>query len=264
MIKFNGEEINLKYFPDHTFAFGEIDTSGLHYTLNQIHWYFESNEELVALMFLAKHIRNIDCLARLELILPYIPNARMDRVESNSEIFTLKYFAEIINSLHFDTVKVLDPHSRVSTALIDRVEVMPINNYVHLAISFSSPTTLFYPDEGAMKRYVSLSHLPYTFGIKMRDWSTGKIKSLEVAGDTNHIVNNRILIIDDICSKGGTFIRAAEKLRELGATDVQLYVTHCEDNIHNGEILKTDLISKVYTTNSILTKKHEKIEVFEL
>lgn len=264
MIKFNGKEIKLKHFPDHTFAFGEIDTSGLNYTLNQIHWHFENNEELVALIFLARHIRNIAPLAILELVLPYIPNARMDRVESDSEIFTLKYFAEIINSLCFDKVKVLDPHSRVSTALIDRVEMMPIDNYIHQAIQLSQPTFLFYPDEGAMKRYAHFSHLPYAFGIKMRDWSSGKIKSLAVAGDVNHIVNNCILIIDDICSKGGTFIKSAEKLRELGAADVQLYVTHCEDNIHNGDILKTDLISKVYTTNSILTKKHEKIEVFEL
>ena len=51
------------------------------------------------------------------------------------------------------------------------------------------------------------------------------------------------------------------KLKELGAVDVALYVSHCEDNIQNGDLLKTDLISKIYTTDSILHIEDPKIEV---
>ncbi|NRT27906.1 phosphoribosylpyrophosphate synthetase [Clostridium beijerinckii] len=47
----------------------------------------------------------------------------------------------------------------------------------------------------------------------------------------------------------------------MGATEIYLVVTHCEDTIFDGEILKTDLITKVFTTNSILSKEHEKIEI---
>ena len=53
---------------------------------------------------------------------------------------------------------------------------------------------------------------------------------------------------------------SGKKLKELGASDVRLYITHCEDNIKNGEILKTDVISKVYTTDSICHIEDEKIE----
>ena len=70
--------------------------------------------------------------------------------------------------------------------------------------------------------------------------------------------------MDDICSRGGTFYHSAKKLKELGAKEVCLYVTHCENTIIEGELLTSDLIEKVYTTNSIFTKEHEKIEVFEL
>ena len=40
------------------------------------------------------------------------------------------------------------------------------------------------------------------------------------------IQNKTILIIDDICDGGMTFKLTAERLKELGAKEVHLYVTH--------------------------------------
>ena len=123
--------------------------------------------------------------------------------------------------------------------------------------------TMFYPDEGAMKRYAGMVNLPYAFGIKKRNWETGQIEGLDVAGSVDEIRGRDILIVDDICSKGGTFYHSAKKLKELGAKDIYLYVSHCENTILEGELLKGDLIKKVYTTDSIFTKSHEKIEVLK-
>ena len=69
------------------------------------------------------------------------------------------------------------------------------------------------------------------------------------------------LIVDDICSKGGTFYHSAKKLKELGAKNIYLYITHCENSILEGELINSDLITKIYTTDSIYTGKHELIEV---
>ena len=71
------------------------------------------------------------------------------------------------------------------------------------------------------------------------------------------------LIVDDICSAGGTFKFSAIKLKEMGASDVFLYISHCEDNIQNGDLLKTDLISKIYTTDSILHISNPKIQIIK-
>ena len=62
--------------------------------------------------------------------------------------------------------------------------------------------------------------------------------------------------------QGGTFFYSAKALKDLGANNIYLYVSHCENSIFEGELLKTDFIKKIYTTNSIFTKKDEKIEVF--
>ena len=109
-----------------------------------------------------------------------------------------------------------------------------------------------------------MATMEYAFGIKQRDWETGQILGLDVAGSVDKIKDSRILIVDDICSRGGTFYHSAKKLKELGAKEIYLYITHCENTILEGELLTSGLIEKVYTTNSIFTKEHEKIEVFKL
>jgi ribose-phosphate pyrophosphokinase len=275
MIKLNGEVVNINHFPDRTLLLKEESKwsgGGAHH----IEWHFESNEELVALVFLTKHLRSYDNTSKINLSLPYVPNARQDRVKNSEDVFTLKYFADIINYLNFNHVQVLDPHSSVCTALINNVNVLSPRRYIESAMfgavgrnyfnwnTVGDELIMFYPDEGAMKRYSNMIPLPYAFGIKRRDWATGKIEGLDVAGSIDKIKDSRILIVDDICSKGGTFYHSAKKLKELGAKEIYLYVTHCENTILEGELLSSGLIERVYTTNSIFTKEHEKIEVLKL
>ena len=69
--------------------------------------------------------------------------------------------------------------------------------------------------------------------------------------------------MDDICSRGGTFLYSAKALKALGAGDIYLYISHCENTILEGEVLTGEYITGVFTTNSIFTKEHERIEVLE-
>lgn len=260
MITCNGKKIELNHFPDGTLLMKELAPDTEKVTLT---WLFESNEELTALYFLTKHLR-AKGMKNIELELPYIPNARQDRVKAPEDVFSLKYFAEMINSLGYSKVTVLDPHSYVSEALIDNIEIQSPKKYVERVlkeISQEKDVLLFYPDEGAMKRYSAMFDCPYVFGIKKRDWTTGQIQGLEVSGQTELIKGSTVLIVDDICSRGGTFYHSAKALKELGAEQVYVYISHCENTILEGELLQGDLVEKVYTTNSIFTKNHEKVKV---
>lgn len=263
MIKLNGEIVDVKKFPDGTLLLKEkVERNYSDYRQAVITWLFESNEELVTLIYLTKHLQEHGVL-NIDLRMPYIPNARQDRVKSDEDVFTLKYFVQVINSLQFNSVTVLDPHSYVSEALIDNIIVQSPKRYIENVLSDidnGEGITLFFPDEGAMKRYSSMFDMPYAFGIKKHDWSTGQIMGLDVAGE--NISGKTILIVDDISSRGGTFYFSARKLKELDAADIYLYVSHCENTILDGEVLKCGLIERVYTTNSIFTAKHEKVRVF--
>lgn len=264
MIKVNGEAIKIGSFPDGTMLFKQNVSQTEKTTIS---WFYEDDRELVALIFLSKHLKAHGC-ENLHLNMPYIPNARQDRVKKPEDVFTLKYFAELLNGLGFKSVSVLDPHSNVSQALIDNITVLKpkfliekvINRIAH---EEGEKPAMFYPDEGAGKRYSDMISLPYSFGVKKRDWETGQIKGLDVIGDVEGIGGKNILIVDDICSKGGTFLHSASKLKELGAKNIYLYVSHCENSILKGELPESGLIKKVFTTNSIFTENHPLIEVFD-
>lgn len=276
MIKINGEKVSVNHFPDGTLLLKKspalYENPVLFFNFMDgakevtFTWLFENNEELVTLIFLTQHFRAYG-FKKLHLEMPYIPNARQDRVKNEDDVFTLKYFAQVINWLGYTTVTVFDPHSSVSEALIDRLVIRSPQNIVNHVIKLLSengsaaPLIMFYPDEGAMKRYSNMFSIPYAFGIKKRDWNTGEIKGLDVAGMADMIAGSKILIVDDISSRGGTFYYSAKKLKELGAAEIYLYISHCENTILNGEVLSSGLVDRVYTTNSIFTKEHEKIEV---
>lgn len=248
-------------FPDGTLAL-RVDVSGKN-DQKVIEWNYESDTEMVVLYYITKHLKNAGF--SVSLFMPYIPNARMDRVKNSDEIFTLKYFAEFINSLDFEAVYVRDPHSNVSCALLNNLKVDDGFKYIMSAINkiADKDLVMYYPDEGAMKRYSGMiADKPYAFGIKNRDWRSGEIRGIVLMNE-EVIKGKNVLIVDDICSKGGTFYHSATALKAAGANDVYLYVTHCENTIFKGELINSDLIKHIYTTRSVFTLAHEKITVLK-
>ena len=236
----------------------------------RITWLYDNDAELFQLIALVKHLKNSEW-CNVWLNMPYVPNARMDRVKNTDEVFTLKYFAEVINWLGFKQVTICNPHSTVSEALFDRVYVdfncvaEDVKKIVGTALN--GIDVLYFPDEGACKRYsdlLSFLKLPIAFGIKKRDWKTGKILGIDIAG-YDDLKGKNILMVDDICAYGGTFYYSALRLKELGAKDISCYVTHLENSVmdnekgklinakwysHDGKTSE-DLIKTIYTTNSI-------------
>lgn len=266
MILVNRTPVNFTQFPDGTTSF-RLDTKDAVWF--RIEWRYDGDHECMLLWHLVHHIRaNNRMGVDIELVLPYIPNACMDRVKSGDEVFTLKWFAEFINTLNFRKVEVLDPHSNVAAALIDRICVKEPADNIRLAIERVMADTgdtdvlMCYPDEGAAKRYSDLMGREYVFGIKHRDWRTGKIEGLELA-NSEKVAGRNVLIVDDICSRGGTFTHTAAALKEAGAKEIFLYVSHCESTIFKGSVLTDGQISRVFTTNSIYRGEHEKVAVLE-
>lgn len=235
-------------------------------------WTFESMAELPTVIMIAKDAR--DNGAEVELFMPYVPNARMDRAYYDEDVFTLKWFADEINRCKFSRVVVFDPHSDVTPALIDRCEVHTPIREICQVIEESKPDVIYFPDAGAMKRYEETVHWALDrvgckayiiHGDKKREWKTGKILGLDVTGYPPK--GGKVLMIDDICSYGGTMFYSAEKLKMLCAGDIDMYVSHCENSIldkERGHLFDDpELIHMVYTTDSIFTGHHDKITVLE-
>lgn len=269
MVKANGYTISS--FPDGTPLIKKDLHTQLSNDVVDIVWTFKSMAELPVVIMIAKDAK--DRGAATQLFMPYIPNARMDRAH-DEDVFTMKWFANELNKCGFSRVCVFDPHSDVAPALIDHCEVWtPINEICEI-IENTDPDVIYFPDAGAMKRYEDIVHsaLKHTgsdsriiHGDKKRDWASGKILGLDIVGEVKP--GEKVLMIDDICSYGGTMFYSAKKLKELGAGDIDMYVSHCENSILDSErghlFDDPELIHRVFTTDSIFTGHHDKVKVIE-
>ena len=247
--------VNGRLVEQHHFPAGELDIK-----LHPLHgaeridivWNYEGDSELFTLACIRAHYYNKRCF----LTVPYLPHARMDRVKNEEDVFTLRLLASYINNLAFEKVYVWDIHSNVAPALINRCENIQPDVFIKKAIEYlgysKESLCLFFPDEGAQKRYGEMfPKYKQAFGIKKRNWETHKIEGYMIVGEEN-ITGKHVLIIDDICSYGNTFIKAAEAVNAVGAEGVSLYVTHCEESINKGNVFPSNLFDHVYTTNSLI------------
>lgn len=245
--------VNGKLIEQHHFGAGELNIKLEPIEGNvDIIWNYEYDGELFTLACIRHYYTDKRCF----LTMPYLPHARMDRVKNPEDVFTLQTFASFINGLAFEKVRVLDAHSNVGIALIHRCENESPKEHIQKAINKLSYAKgnlcLFFPDEGAQKRYGEMfPDMPQAFGIKKRNWETRKIEGYMIIGEEN-VKYKEVLIIDDICSYGNTFIKAAEALESAGACGVNLYVTHCEECINKGNVFTSGLIDTVFTTDSLI------------
>ena len=272
MITLNGQEIKIERFPDGTQRLNVHPPKSL--INNHIVWRYESEIEYMTVWYVVKHLKENNPLRVIYLTLPYVPNARMDRTKHEDEVFTLKWFAEFINSLNFSRVNVLDPHSNITTALINKVKAdNPID---HIQVVLNSienagyTPILYFPDAGAMKRYEGmLTEYPFLYGEKKRNWETGEILGLDLKGDTQRIEeieNPTFLMIDDICSYGGTFYYSAKALKEAFPNSyVNSWATHTENDFPTlQKAFDEGLILHHFTTNSLYSRTHDKIKTFSI
>ena len=266
MIKLNNETVKITRFPDNSIKF-DLEKNFVQ-KVNEIVWRFESMEELFTLIGLLEKLKSTE----VNLHLPYMPNARMDKIQSNREGLMLKYFVKTLDNLGFNKITILDPHSEVYKKWTKNTEWISDDELVKQLIEFTSNTiknlegkevTYVYPDKGAKNRYSKLIGKPGLHGVKERCQATGEILSFDIEGE---IPDGPILIVDDICSKGGTFYFTAKKLREKGFTgNIYLHITHAELTITEGELLKEDSeIKRVFTTDSILFQDIPKTTIYEL
>src|SRR5437764_9384910 len=169
------------------------------------------------MMFLKNYLDHYSI--RNTLIIYYMPYSRMDRSEGGSP-FTLKYVANFINSLKFNSIQVIEPHSDVTCAVLDNATP----NYINYNLLFDvmkqvrfepNHDSIVFPDSGAQKRYSNLKFKHTLIGNKKRDFETGRITSLDIIGEVGKI-GNKAIIVDDLSSYGGTFIMTAETLRKKG------------------------------------------------
>jgi ribose-phosphate pyrophosphokinase len=197
----------------------------------------------------------------------YFPYARQDRVCARGDSFSLKVVCDIINSLGFHGVEILDPHSDVLPALLEncrvktQLDVIASSKELRL---LALNTTAVSPDAGANKKtHEIMAYSPRQFirADKIRNLETGEIKETVVYCES--LSGKRVTIWDDICDGGRTFIELAKILKSKGAEEVNLYVTH--GIFSKGvQVLLDSGIDNIYTTSSFEPRAHKNLNIIEI
>lgn len=205
--------------------------------------------QLEVLYRLRKKISALSGSAEVTAYIPYLLGARSDRPFNNPGTSSyLKDFEHmLLNNCSLSEVIVLDAHNptvlnaRFSNISLEDLHCLdtPSEYLKKLHEEYAEKRIyILAPDKGAKKRaqamLESLSQLSVTksaslFGLpaleKERVGPEIKIKTLNDYSKVSP--EDLVLIVDDICDGGGTFIQASKALREAGLkSKLGLWVTH--------------------------------------
>lgn len=184
------------------------------------------NGEIVELAQLVDALHHVDN-ARVDLILPYLPYSRADRRFVRGDTHGLLVFAKLLNSIPYARVFTLDAHSTVASAFVRDLTNVDPDPFIKLAVenmqeTADEPVTILLPDKGSVDRYLFINNALYCG--KERDALTGKILEFQVP-PKEAFQTKKVLIVDDICDGGGTFLGIAGQLASYNL-ELSLYVTH--------------------------------------
>lgn len=184
-----------------------------------------SPEELLEVALVGNAARHAFPHADRRLICPYLPYARQDRVCFMGEAFALEVVAQLLRD-NFDLRIVWDVHSAVAQHLIPFLISQPASDFASKINVDSNTTVVVAPDTGAHERALGVAealHCRLAQATKKRNSDNGLLAIPEIEGD---VEGATVLMVDDICDGGRTFINLAHVLRQRGVARVELYVTH--------------------------------------
>ena len=198
----------------------------------------------------------VDALRRsgvqdINLVIPYFPAARQDRVMVAGESLSVKVYADLINNLRLKQVTIFDAHSEVAIALLDNCNAINNHNFISKVVDQIGAVKLISPDGGALKKIykvaAALDGMEVVEGSKSRDVKTGQLSGFKVYADD--LEGADCLVVDDICDGGGTFMGLATELKKKNAGKLYLAVSH--GIFSKGLEALSQYFDTIFTTDSI-------------
>lgn len=218
----------------------------------EIMFRYQGDASLIQLFLLTDALRRQGA-KEIDVLMPYFPGARQDRICNPGEPLSVKVYADLINQQHYSKVVIFDPHSDVVGALLNNVRIIKNHQLIQALVNeLGSDVILVSPDAGSNKKIFDLSAqlggLRVVRADKIRDVRNGAIIETEIYCDD--LSGKTALIVDDICAGGRTFIELAKKLKQKNCESVVLAVSHFEGTADLKKLADSG-INEIYTTNSL-------------
>lgn len=273
---FPDEEVNVTFQPSLVDLLGEtVD----------IEWRFRNNDEIIKLGLILNLLDTYPQVEDVYVHIPFMPYSRMDRHQAGYHnpmslaviMNILKSYDEQVSfEIHYSTDDLHNPAALNELRnqgvmprhfLINQVMVDYLATFMDIHNIRTEEVLVVFPDKGALTRYdvhnvnqidddsvvaflkkTAKGHSNIMVGQKTRDFETHKITGYELPDEIPAGIKE-IVIIDDVISYGGTFIKLIDAIREKTELPINIITSHAENALWRGDLLLKRV--PIYTTHSL-------------
>jgi len=212
------------------------------------------NQKLVKLLLSCKTARQRG-VNRITLIAPYMCYMRQDTVNHPGEVISQQVIGSFLADL-FDDVITVDSHlhriNKLSQAIPikNAINLLATDGMVEFIKTVKQHHIVFGPDEESeqwVKEIAAQTDMHYAVAKKIRKGD----KDVEITLPQQNFNSKNIIIVDDMASTGKTIALATTLLKQAGANEINVLVTHPLFFNEAKELLYKSGINNIYSTNSI-------------
>ena len=229
-----------------------------------------ANDNLMELLICIDALRRSSA-KNITAVIPYFGYARQDRKVVPRTAISAKLVSNLITNAGANRILSVDLHAGQIQGFFD----IPVDNLFatpifarHIKKNIKTNNLICVaPDVGGVERTRALSRR-INVGIAIIDKRRPAPGKSEVMNIVGNVKNKTCVIVDDIIDSGGTIVNAAKALKDKGAKEVYVYITHAVlsgsalDKIRKSQIKKLIITDTIDNSKKIKTSK--KIEVISI
>ena len=229
-----------------------------------------ANDNLMELLICIDALRRSSAKS-ITAVIPYFGYARQDRKVVPRTAISAKLVSNLITNAGANRILSVDLHAGQIQGFFD----IPVDNLFatpifvrHIKKKLKLKNLICVsPDVGGVERTRAFSRrISANISIiDKRRPAPGKSEVMNIVGG---VKNKNCVIIDDIIDSGGTIVNAAKALKDKGAKDVYVYITHAVLSGQAVDEINKSQIKKLITTDTIDNSKkirtNKKIEVISI
>lgn len=193
---------------------------------------------------------------RITVVAPFYPYARQDKKGRGREPISARLIADLFKAAGADRIMSVDLHAAQIQGFfdgpVDHLFAMPVLLEHFQKLLDPANLTVVSPDMGRVRVadiWSGKLGAPLAIIHKRRDPTVpNQVSVHEIVGD----VEGRVcLLVDDLIDTGRTIAKAAEALKESGATRVVVAATHAVFSDPAVEVLQSTFIDQVVVTDTL-------------
>ncbi|MAC34516.1 MAG: ribose-phosphate pyrophosphokinase [Haliea sp.] len=213
-----------------------------------------TNDNLMELLVMIDALRRASA-ARITAVVPYFGYARQDRrVRSARVPITAKVVADMMVNVGVDRVLTVDLHAEQIQGFfgcpVDNVYGSPVLNTDILASNYDNLMVVS-PDIGGVVRARAIAKQLDDADLAIIDKRRPQANEAQVMNLIGEVEGRTCLLVDDMVDTAGTLCKAADALKERGATKVVAYCTHAVLSGRALENLRESRLDELVVTDTI-------------